>query len=568
MNERPTTREAAAQPETAGALRMRLGNVSYSLSAKLILLLVGAMVVIFVALGWANIRLHRRNLEADTLTTAERISDVIKRSTSYHMLRNDREALYEILRTYASEPGIKTVRIFDKEGRISYSTNPAEVNQLVNKGAEACYGCHSQTQPLAKLNRPDRFRIYRNGAGRVLGIINPIENRPECSNAACHAHPASQQILGVLDTNLSLGKADDALAASTRNMLLYTVLALAIIAVLTGWFVLQVVGRPVRELELGTRRLASGELGLQLAVHSRDEIGHLAESFNRMSLELRAAHEEVTSWARTLEERVEEKTSELRNAHEHVLQVEKMASIGKLAAVLAHEINNPLSGILTYAKLLKKWTLKLNGGDDPRRREMIECLDLIESESKRCGELVRNLLTFSRTAPMNLEWADLATVVERCAKLVQHQLELGNIQLQVDLAAHLPVVHCDPAQIEQVLLALCMNAIDAMPRGGNLLLRARSLPQSRQVELQVRDDGCGIPADLLPRLFEPFLTTKETGKGVGLGLAISKSIVERHKGQIAVESAMGKGTTFYVFLPVDGNLVSDPAAAMAGTTHV
>ena len=568
MNERPTTREAAAQPETAGALRMRLGNVSYSLSAKLILLLVGAMVVIFVALGWANIRLHRRNLEADTLTTAERISDVIKRSTSYHMLRNDREALYEILRTYASEPGIKTVRIFDKEGRISYSTNPAEVNQLVNKGAEACYGCHSQTQPLAKLNRPDRFRIYRNGAGRVLGIINPIENRPDCSNAACHAHPASQQILGVLDTNLSLGKADDALAASTRNMLLYTVLALAIIAVLTGWFVLQVVGRPVRELELGTRRLASGELGLQLAVHSRDEIGHLAESFNRMSLELRAAHEEVTSWARTLEERVEEKTSELRNAHEHVLQVEKMASIGKLAAVLAHEINNPLSGILTYAKLLKKWTLKLNGGDDPRRREMIECLDLIESESKRCGELVRNLLTFSRTAPMNLEWADLATVVERCAKLVQHQLELGNIQLQVDLAAHLPVVHCDPAQIEQVLLALCMNAIDAMPRGGNLLLRARSLPQSRQVELQVRDDGCGIPADLLPRLFEPFLTTKETGKGVGLGLAISKSIVERHKGQIAVESAMGKGTTFYVFLPVDGNLVSDPAAAMAGTTHV
>lgn len=563
MTEELTTREPSGKHPPRG----RIQALSHSVSAKLIVVLVAAMVLIFIALGWANIRLHRRNLEADTLTTAERVSDVIKHSTSYHMLRNDRDALYEMLRTYATEPGIKSVRIFDEEGRISYSTNPAEVNGLVDKGAEACYGCHAQRQPLAKLNRPDRFRIYRNGTGRVLGIINPIENRAECSNAACHAHPASQQILGVLDTNISLAKADDALAASTRMMLLYTVLGLVLIASLSGWFVVRVVGGPVRELEQGTRRLASGELGFQIPVRSGDEIGDLALSFNQMSLELRAAHEEVTSWARTLEQRVQEKTSELRRAHDHVLQVEKMASLGKMAAVLAHEINNPLSGILTYAKLLKKWTLKLNGGDDQRRREMVECLDLIESESRRCGELVRNLLTFSRTAPMNLEWADLAVVVERCAKLIQHQLEMSNIQLQLEIAPKLPPVHCDPAHIEQVLLALCMNAIDAMPRGGNLLLRARSLPQSSQVELQVRDDGCGIPADLLPRLFEPFLTTKETGKGVGLGLAISKSIIDRHQGEIAVESHEGKGTTFYVFLPVEANLVSDPAAAMAGAVE-
>ncbi|HEU5452811.1 MAG TPA: histidine kinase dimerization/phospho-acceptor domain-containing protein, partial [Terriglobales bacterium] len=399
MTKELTTR--SDQPKRSA--RPRIQALSHSVSAKLIVVLVAAMLPIFIALGWANIRLHRRNLEADTLTTAERISDVIKHSTSYHMLRNDRAALYEMLHTYATEPGIKSVRIFDEEGRISYSTNPAEVNQLVDKGAEACYGCHAQAQPLAKLNRPDRFRIYRNGSGRVLGIINPIENRPDCTNAACHAHPASQQILGVLDTNISLAKADDALAASTRMMLLYTVVGLVLIASLSGWFVVRVVGAPVRELEQGTRRLASGELGFQIPVRSGDEIGDLALSFNQMSLELRAAHEEVTSWARTLEQRVEEKTSELRRAHDHVLQVEKMASLGKMAAVLAHEINNPLSGILTYAKLLKKWTLKLNGGDDPRRREMVECLDLIESESRRCGELVRNLLTFSRTAPMNLE---------------------------------------------------------------------------------------------------------------------------------------------------------------------
>jgi len=175
----------------------------------------------------------------------------------------------------------------------------------------------------------------------------------------------------------------------------------------------------------------------------------------------------------------------------------------------------------------------------------------VESESKRCGDLVKNLLMFSRSAPMNLEWADVNQVVDRCIRLVQHHLDLGNVQLQVETASDLPLLHCDPAQVEQVLLALVMNAIDAMPRGGNLMVRTRSLPQSRQIEIQVRDDGVGIPPDLLPRLFEPFLTTKETGKGVGLGLAISKTIVERHGGVIEVESQPGRGTTFYIFLPVD-----------------
>jgi len=537
-----------------------------SLSVKLIALIFFTMVVIFALLGYANIRLHRQHLEAATLASAERVSDVIKRSTSYHMLRNDREALYQTIATMATEPGIVRIRIFDKEGRIGFSTDPTEVNRSVDKRAEACYACHAQAQPLTKLDRPDRFRIYRaNGSGRVLGIINPIENEPSCSNAACHAHPESQKILGVLDTNLSLARADASLAESTRMMLIYTVLAVIIISMLTGVFVLRLVHRPVRILQRGTEELAKGDLGYQIAVESTDELGDLANSFNIMSLQLRAANEEITSWARTLEARVEDKTNELKRAHYHVVHVEKMASIGKMAAVVAHEINNPLSGILTYAKLLKKWIQKVES-DEKRRGEIRECLDLVESESKRCGDLVKNLLMFSRSAPMNLEWADVNQVVNRCVRLVQHQLDLGNVQLQLE-TADLPMLHCDPAQVEQVLLALVMNAIDAMPRGGNLAIRTRSLPLSKQIEIQVRDDGMGIAPDLLPRMFEPFLTTKETGKGVGLGLAISKTIVERHGGVIEVESQPGRGTTFYIFLPVDAQLVSEPAAAMAKATR-
>ncbi len=537
-------------------------HFTHSISAKLIAMLLGAMLITFGLLGYLNIRLHRKHLEAATLGAAERVSDTIKRSTSYHMLRNDRDAIYNIISTIGTEPGIVRVRILDKEGRINYSSDPAEINHLVDKSAEACYGCHAQAQPLTRLNRPDRFRIYKPNGERVLGVIDPIENGPSCSNAECHYHPASQQILGVLDTNVSLAKADASLAESTRWMLFYTSIAALGVALISWVFIWRVVHDPIKALKSGTEQLSQGELGYQIPFTSHDEFGDLANSFNQMSLQLRAANEEITAWARTLEERVDQKTAELKRAHETMLHVEKMASIGKMAAVVAHEVNNPLSGILTYAKLTRK---QLDRGDitDDRRKEMGESLDLIASESRRCGELVKNLLTFSRTGPMNIVWADLNQTVDRCVRLVQHKLEMTGVHLILELDPNLPTVHCDPAQIEQVVLALTMNAIDAMPRGGNLWLRSRSLPASKQVELQVRDDGTGIAPDVLSKLFEPFTTTKELGKGVGLGLAISHSIVERHNGQICVESELGRGTTFYIFLPLDANAASNAANSSA-----
>jgi len=528
----------------------------HSLSAKLISLLVLIMLVIFALLGYLTIRLHRQHLEAAALTSAERVSDVIKRSTSYYMLRNDREGLYHAMATMADEPGMVRVRIFDREGRISYSSTPLEISRVVDKNEEACYGCHAQSQPLTRLNRPDRFRIYRDTEGqRVLAVITPIENQPDCSNAACHAHPASQRILGVLDTHLSLTRADTQLAQSNRRLVAYTVLSLAAVAWFSWLFVLWLVDEPIKRLQAGTRELMQGNLGFQIAVGADDEVGELANSFNRMSLQLRAANEEIVAWAKTLEDRVEQKTRELKRAHDHVLHVEKMASIGKLAAVVAHEINNPLAGILTYAKLLRKWIDRGEAGA-AKKAESEQCLDLIASESRRCGELVRNLLTFSRTAPMNVETTDINVVMDRCLRLVRHQFELAGVQLQTDLAANLPRVQCDPAQLEQVVLALIMNALDAMPKGGNLWLATRLRPGGSEYEIGVRDDGTGIPPEILPQIFEPFLTTKETGKGVGLGLAVSKSIVERHGGTIAVQSEFGKGTTFTVSLPVDGGGLS------------
>src|SRR6201998_509430 len=548
--------------------RWRWFRLSHSLSAKLNVLLLSAMVAIFGLLGYLNVRLHRQHLEQNTLLSAERISDAIKRGTTDYMLRNDRQGMHHSILAIAAEPGMERIRIFEKEGRTTASPDPAEQNHVVDKSAEACYGCHAQSQPLARLNRPDRFRIYRNASGtRVLGIITPIENQPACANASCHAHPAEQHILGVLDTNVSLAKADVQLAESSRRMKVYTTCALLLIMVLSWFFIWRVVARPITALKRATEHIASGDLGYQIQVRSEDEIAELARSFNDMSSRLESEHNQNVAWTHTLEERVDQKTRELTRAHEHALQTEKMASVGKMAAVLAHEINNPLSGILTYAKLLRKWIDREDSGES-RRAEIRDALDLIALESRRCGDLVKNLLTFSRATPMNLQPANLNEVIDRSLRLVQHQLDLAGIQVQPQLDPDLPPVVCDAAQIEQVLLALIMNALDAMPQGGNLWLTTSFGHEPNQVRIVVRDDGSGIPPEILPRIFEPFLSTKETGRGVGLGLAISQSILERHNGNIEVQSETGRGTTFTVTLPWDednGKIETSPANEIAAT---
>ena len=522
----------------------RVGRVWRSVSARLVILLVVSMTCVFGALGYLNIRLHRHHLEQTTLASAERLSDVIKRNANYSMLHNQRDSLHQMISDMANERGIVRVRIINSEGRISFSSDPAEVNQIADGQGIAPLG-HGAEGPFGPGGIRERFRTYQlPGGGRALGVVNPIENSPTCSSAQCHAHPPDQRVLGFLDTNISLEAADTSLAESTREVLFTTLLAVVAIASLSAVFVWRMVHDPLEALEAGAERLGSGELGYQVEVGQAGELADVAQAFNTMSSQLREAREEINAWTRTLEARVEQKTRELSSAQEEMLRVERMASIGKLAAVVAHEINNPLAGILTYAKLLKK---RFAGKDE----EIFSTLDLMESESRRCGEIVKNLMTFARKTSMNYEESDLNAVITRCVRLVQHKLELGGIALHQELAPDLPRVWCDAGQIEQVVLALVMNAIDAMPSGGNLTVRTQQQGEE-QVRIEVRDDGVGMPPEVMHNLFEPFFTTKERGRGLGLGLAISRSIIERHEGTIQAASAPGKGTTLTITLPVGG----------------
>lgn len=501
------------------------------IAAKLGLWLLIGTAIIFSGFGYWNLRLQRSGAEALVLQSTNRVSDLIRRSTRYQMLKNDREGLYQTLRDIGREPGVDRVRIFNKEGRVMFSTDAAEIHQLVDKRAEACYGCHAQAAPLEKLDRPDRSRIFTNAQGRrVMAIIRPIENEASCAGQACHAAPASQKILGVIDTQLSLEAVDS--QASNQQILLarFTAGSVALLCLVSAVFVWAVLYRPIRELTQGTHRVADGDLGYRLPVRSRDEIGDLAASFNKMTGELAQARATL----------VEQTQKALAGS-------EKMASLGKLAATVAHEVNNPLFGILTYARLCRKSIAESDLAEEVRN-PLIEQIEIIEHESRRCGEIMRNLLTFARQAPKRCAATDLNELVRRAARLMHHQLEIQGIEMETALSPDLPRVECDPGQVQQVILALLVNATEAMREGGRL--RISSDLAGKNACLRIRDWGPGIAADVLPQIFAPFFTTKEEEQRTGLGLAVAQSIIEQHGGSIRVTSSEGEGAEFVILLPL------------------
>jgi len=525
--------------------RLRVG-----LAAKLAVCLVASTAVLFTLFGYFNLREQRRHSEEMVLQSAERITDVIQRSTRYEMLHNDRQALYNVIQELGSEPGIRRIRIFNKEGRITFSTDAAEVDRVVDKRAEACYGCHSQSSPLVKLNRPDRARIFPGQGERLLGVIRPIYNAAACSGC----HPAGQRVLGVIDANLSLAAVDAQMAQHRGHLVLFMAITVVMICLVSGIFIWAVVYRPVKALIAGTHRVADGDLDYRLVVRSRDELSDLAASFNKMTAEVAGAHAEI-------EERVRRKTAELDQAHRSLLASEKMASIGKLAATVAHEVNNPLFGILTYARLTLR---EVEKGPAGSRQEMVEQLGIIERESKRCGDIMRNLLTFARQAPSHRASNDLNTLIGRALVLVRHQAELLGIELMSHLQENLPPVSCDAGQIQQAVLVLLVNATEAMPHGGTLEVITELDSPAGQARIRVRDTGLGIPQEVLAQIFDPFFTTKEDQQRTGLGLAVARSIIEQHGGEITVESEPGKGTEFAITLPAAKSAAMEPV--LAGST--
>ncbi len=525
-----------------------------TLKFKVVLYLTIALSVVMlfftVLVAWF---IHKEILEKVSDHVTE-LSEVIVRSLRFAMLQNDPSYVDQIIHDVANQQGIDRVRVVNSDGRIIFSTYQPEIGQTVDRNAEACSShCLQRGQPLEQLPESQRTWTFKSADGQSqLGSMEVIRNEPSCYNAACHHHSQGTPVLGVLDIDYSLGEIDRELRTSTLAIAGFSLGFIVIASLSVGFFVHRLVYLPLRDLESGARRLSSGNLDQPIPVRSSDELGKLASSFNAMTDALRNSRAELRDWAHTLEQKVEKRTQELRRAQAETVRGEKLASVGLLASGVAHELNNPLTGVLTFSHLLRQ---KMPDGSQDA-----EDMDLVIRETKRCAAIIKRLLDLAREKQPEKKFTDLNHVIEDTVRLVERPAHLRDIEITSDLDRTLPPIWIDADQIKQVIMNMLVNAQHAVEEKGSIAIRTYRSPHSRaptqaaepvpMVVISIVDTGCGIPEENLRRIFDPFFTSKDVGKGTGLGLSVSHGIIEAHGGFIEVESKVGEGSTFRVFLPL------------------
>ena len=515
----------------------------FSLITKLAFVISLILLTCMASYAYINIQTLKQLMLEEAIADADKLSETIVSTTHYQMLENNQLRLYQVIKEVGRQTGIKHIRLINKSGVIIYSTESAEMGNLVDKSAEACNMCHAGHEPQLHASSMNRSRLFRDRDGEdVLGLAKGIYNEEGCYTAACHAHPKEARVLGVLDVIVSLDTMRALIDSYRYKLGAMTFLMLVLLWASITLFMQFMMNRPVRLLVMHTKRLAQGQLDSTLPSFSSYEFGELSDSFNKMTQNLLKARNELEEWARTLELKVAERTEDLQRIQGQLIRSEKLASLGELVAGIAHEINNPLTGILMFASLM--------GHDkrlDPAFKNDVE---MIIRETERCARIVRGLLDFSRERKPQKKPSSINAIMDATLALVSNQSSFHDIKIVREYADNLPEILVDPNQIEQVFVNIILNASHAMTEGGELRLATGISLTSGTLIIRISDTGCGIPEENIQRIFDPFFTTKEN-KGTGLGLSVSYGIIEGHGGSIEVESTVGKGTTFSIVLPLE-----------------
>jgi len=611
---------------------------------RLIFVVALTSLVIIGVFAYFNIKSQSNSLISEVERHANQLGETVISSTRFDMMLNQRDRIQQTINSIGTQPQIRDVRIINKVGEIIYSSNANNINKMVDKRAESCYACHAEDKPLEQISITERTRIFRvhPDSNRVIGIITPIYTEKSCWQADCHAHPQNQKVLGVLDVSISLAEVDKAIVIREWEIVIFAIVAIIAVGLLIAFFVRRWVSNPVNDLLNATQQVSQGNLNYAVKDLSNDEIGKLGESFNNM-------------------------TKKLSEARMQLFQSDKMASLGRLAAGVAHEINNPLTGVLTYSSFLLKRTK-----DNP---EFQEDLGVIVRETLRSREIVKSLLDFARQSVPKKSIADINEIIDKSITVIEKQLSIKKIKIIKQWENNLPKITVDANQIQQVFINLFVNASDAISKEGGTItavtkqislspfgvaqIKKASCPKRHSlidnefkidglpalkvkvvsngnegivhldpvygkhrnhfdlgfnidkntkfvcpdcnssiveqdklcpkcgapvlsfeisgqgvyevcssensdwekwdfvdsaglkefIEVRISDTGCGISKDDLPRIFEPFFSTKGQ-KGTGLGLAVIWGIIDNHNGTINVESEEGKGTTFIIRLPL------------------
>ena len=529
--------------------------VKNNLKFKVSVYLFFALSVATVVTTLLFIKHRQEDMQALVAGHVMQIADVVVASTRYTMLLNKRDIAEKIIEDVGKQKGIERLRVISKDGTIIHSNRKSEIGYSVEQQDEPCILCHQTSEPLKRVADDKRWQVFTNPSGnhRVLTSMHAIRNEPTCASAACHEHPASQSVLGIVDIAYSLDEIDQSMRKHAVHIAAVSFAFILLLSLSLGYLLQRLIYVPLKDLETGAKKISSGQFDQPIPVRSPDEFGRLAGSFNDMTADLNHARSELNVLIQELESKVEERSKELLAARAEVAQGEKLASIGVLAAGIAHELNNPLTGVLTFTSLMRKKALE--GSEDA------EDLDLVIRETKRCASIIRRLLDFAREKVPVKGFFNLNQVVEDTVRFVERPASLQKIVISMDLDPDLPQIWGDADLIKQVVLNILVNAQQAIEGAGTIAVVSRSYvaktPQQTEekrspmmVELAIKDSGCGIPEANMQRIFDPFFTSKEVGKGTGLGLSVSYGIVKAHGGEIKVASVVGQGTTFRILLPI------------------
>ena len=467
---------------------------------RLIFVVALTSLIIIGVFAYFNVKSQSSSLISEVERHANQLAETVISSTRYDMMLNQRERIQQTINSIGTQPQIRDVRIINKVGEIIYSSDSTSINKMVDKKAESCYACHAEDKPLEQISITERTRIFRvhPDSNRVIGIISPIYNEKSCWQSDCHAHPKDQKVLGVLDVSISLADVDRKILKSEWEVVIFALVAIIAVGLLIGYFVRKWVSLPVNELLAGTQQVSAGNLNYTIKDLGDNEIGKLGKSFNNM-------------------------TKKLSEARMQLFQSDKMASLGRLAAGVAHEINNPLTGVLTYSSFLLKRTK-----DNP---ELQEDLKVIVRETLRSREIVKSLLDFARQSVPKKSSADINEIIDKAISVIENQLTLNKVKVIKQTEPNLPNLIVDANQMQQVFINLFVNASDAMEKnGGTITIKSQRISLSPYGSTQIKKATCPKRHSLMDNEF----------KINGLASIKVKVISDNKEGIIHLDPVYGK----------------------------
>jgi two-component system, NtrC family, sensor kinase len=530
-----------------------------SIFSRVIYIITTLSIILFLSFGLIFKSVYEEYLNTVIRQNGNNIGSMVEGALYYSMLKNDKSSLQSTLDIINTMPGIDEANMYDNNDRLVYSSFVFDTAAQSNPDCKACHVSIKNMFPGTEksyriIDKVSACSMTASGEGhRQLLIWSPIFNERSCYVSACHAHTSSEKMLGSLIIKIPLQDIDTAVFYSSRNFFLMAAITTILLVSFLIMFTRKKIKMPLNALISASEAVAKGDKSTRLEITPNllDDMRMVSVAFNNMLDNLNIANKELENWSHQLEYKVQRKSEELSEIQNELIHVERIASLGKLSSSVAHEINNPLSGVLTYTKLVHKQLSKLDM-DEKTKESMLKYLIVIENETKRCGDIVKGLLDFSRKDQQNFENKHLHQILKDTYLLLSHQMKMADLNFFTDFSATSDLIHCSENQIKQACVAVIVNASEAVVENGEILLKTEN-PDDNHIKIIVSDNGVGIaPADM-SHIFEPFFSAKQKVSGIGLGLAIVHGIVQSHNGKIEIDSEPGKGTTLSIILPLEKN---------------